>query len=91
MTHETKHLINVSDVIGVEFECKHCHARISLPPDATRALWQCPSCNEDWLLPNTDEHNAIQTLLAVFKSTERALQGRSFSLRLQITAPPDAA
>ena len=90
VTHETKHLINVADVSGVDFECKQCRARISLPADATRVLLQCPSCNADWILPNTDEHNAIQTLLAVFKKTERALQGRPFSLRLQITSLPDA-
>ena len=88
MTFETKHLISVFDVLGVEFQCSHCKAKISLPVDATRALWQCPACNQDWIFPGTEEQNAIQSLLRVFKNADKALQGRPFSLKLEIIAPP---
>jgi ribosomal protein L37AE/L43A len=88
LTFETKHLISVSDVLGLEFECNHCKAKISLPVEATRAVWQCPVCNADWIISGTDEQNAIQSLLKVFRNAERALQGRPFSLKLQVTAPP---
>jgi hypothetical protein len=88
VTFETKHLIEVSDVLGFEFECKHCKTMIALPSDSTKALWQCPGCNEDWILPGTNEQNAIQDLFKTFKNAERALQGRPFSMRLRIAAPP---
>ena len=88
MTFETKYLINVSDVLGFEFECNNCKVRVAIPVDSTRTLWKCPACNEDWILPGTDEQNAIKSLLNTFKNAEKALQGRIFSLRLQITAPP---
>jgi len=88
VTFETKHLISIADVLVFEFQCNNCKAKISLTVDATRALWQCPACNQDWILPGTDEQNAIQSLLRVFKNADKALQGWPFSLKLEVVAPP---
>jgi hypothetical protein len=89
VTYETKYLIDLADILGVELECRKCHAQIALRMlDSTRAIWQCPICNEDWIIPGSDGQNAIQSLLRTLKNAEHALQGRPFSLRLQIATPP---
>jgi len=89
VTYETKYLIDVSDVLGVEFECKKCKTKIALAiTDSAKAVWECPICNEEWIVSGTNEQNAIQNLLRTFKNAADALQGRTFSLKLHIAAPP---
>ena len=89
MTYETRYLIDIGDILGVELECRKCHAQIALKTlESTRIIWQCPMCNEDWIHPGADGQNAIQTFLRTLKNAEQALQNRPFALRLQITNPP---
>ncbi|HEU0049050.1 MAG: hypothetical protein DMG96_13210 [Acidobacteria bacterium] len=90
MTFETKYLIELSDILGLEFECNKCHTKILFSVDATKTLWQCPACGEDWLNPQTTEHNAIINLLKLVKNSAEALQGRRFAVRLHVSAPPTA-
>jgi len=46
--------IKLADVIGVQFNCGKCKARINLPlsnkPRAAKpsALTECPGCHQDW-------------------------------------------
>jgi ribosomal protein L37AE/L43A len=89
VTYETKYLIDVSDILGVELECKKCKMKIALAiADSTKAIWECPICHEDWIIPGSDQQNAIQSLLRTFQNAVHTLQGRPFSMKLQITAPP---
>jgi hypothetical protein len=52
MTTQTKRFIELQDVLGLRFECKECHASLSLPLtkdlNASR-LRTCPHCNNPWL------------------------------------------
>jgi hypothetical protein len=88
MTLETKYLIDLSDVIGLEFECRSCHAKVELNIDATRMFYQCPACNADFISPQTQEDNALRAFISLFKDAESALQGRPFSLRMRVNPPP---
>jgi len=52
MTTQTKRFIELSDLLGLRFECKECHASLFLPLSkvliASR-LRSCPHCNHPWL------------------------------------------
>ena len=90
MTIETRCLIDLSDVLGVEFQCKHCKARFLLGTDIKQTmLWSCPLCKEDWLSPETEEERTIHGFLNVLKGVNAKMQGRSFSMKLHITSPDE--
>ena len=92
MTIEKRYLIELGDVLGVEFLCGNCKGRFLLGADAKqRMLWNCPLCNEDWLLPQTDEATAIHNLLNVLRTLDAKMQGRKFSMKLQITSSDEPA
>jgi hypothetical protein len=55
MTSQTRHFIELSDVIAMRFECKHCRASLELGMKIEQGtLHHCPSCHRDWALVNTD-------------------------------------
>lgn len=90
MTTETRCLIELSDILGVEFQCHNekCKGRFSLGTDVRQmTLWECPLCKETWLLPETDEQKTILNFLNVLRSVSAKMEGRRFSLRLLLTPP----
>ena len=88
MTVETKYLIELSDILGVEFTCHNCKGKTSPGLDSARlVLTTCPLCNADWLILGTDEERTLRTFLSVIKSAKAKMSGRGFSLRLQIVNP----
>jgi hypothetical protein len=88
MTVETKFLIELSDILGVEFTCHSCKGKTSPELDSTRlVLTACPLCNADWLLPQTEEEKALRTFLNVIKRAKSGMSGRGFSLRFHVASP----
>jgi hypothetical protein len=89
MTIEQRTLIEIRDILGVEFECHACKAKVALAANTERTLFfECPVCHCDWLDQYTDEGKSIQLFLnLLLKSVARKLDGRGFSLRLQVSMP----
>lgn len=54
MTSETRTLIELTDVIGIEFECRNCKAKVLYPFQEKyyHLSEKCPNCGEAWLLPD---------------------------------------
>jgi hypothetical protein len=51
MTTKTNRYIEVSDILGLRFECKKCGTAVSFPvPNMYdyRRLQSCPNCKEPW-------------------------------------------
>jgi hypothetical protein len=89
MTIETRCLIELSDILGVEFKCGSCGAKTLLDTDGVKVLWDCPLCHATWLLPETDEEKTLRTFLSQVRSARAKLEGRGFSMRLLITPPSE--
>lgn len=51
MTSETRTLIELADIKGVEFSCRKCGAKVLYPLDRhyDELLEQCPNCNKNWI------------------------------------------
>ncbi len=90
MTIETRCLIELSDILGVEFQCQQCKGRFLLGTDVKQTmLWQCPICRETWLLPQTEEERTMHNFLNILRSVNAKMQGRNFSVKLLITSPDE--
>ena len=91
MTIETRCLIELSDILGVEFQCQQCKGRFLVDADTKKtAFWACPLCNGDWLFPETEEAKTIHNFLNLLRSINAKMQGRNFSMRLHVTSPSEA-
>ncbi|MGB8770439.1 MAG: hypothetical protein WCC92_12530 [Candidatus Korobacteraceae bacterium] len=91
MTIEKRCLIELSDILGVEFTCHSCKGKTSPELESTRlVLLSCPLCTADWLLPQTEEEKALRTFLNVIKRAKAGVNGRGFSLRLHIASPDES-
>jgi uncharacterized protein (DUF983 family) len=55
MTTETRTLIELKDIKGIEFECPHCGSKTlyTLEKQFQRLVDGCPNCNEDWFAPKS--------------------------------------
>ncbi len=48
MTLETKTLVSPTDIVGIEYECKHCGARYTVPVGKfDSAISDCPNCRTE--------------------------------------------
>ncbi len=58
MTSEQRILIELTDIVGVEFECPKCNAKVLYPftKHYDRLLSHCPNCNETWFDTNDNIH-----------------------------------
>ena len=88
MTTETHFFIEPQDILGIELECVKCGTKLSLKPGGFgRRIRECPSCQEVWLEPDTQEHRLVGKFLADVEALNGSLEGRNFTLRIQINRP----
>jgi hypothetical protein len=95
MTSEHRTLIDLTDIVAVEFECEKCAAKVLYPlaKNYERFLLQCPNCNENWFAepnPVRPVGNDLEPMKRVAKAITqlRDLVGSTdvrAHVRLQIT------
>lgn len=88
MTVENKMLIELSDVIAVEYMCKKCDTRLVMTPERWGHLpSNCPHCNEieNWFpRQDTSIREMTLTLLSAISRLNEAKERMTFSLRLEV-------
>jgi len=103
MTSQTKHYIELPDILAIRFECKDCGSAVSLPISPNMSfsrLSTCPNCGRSWLLimqtsmePVLKEcAAAIQEATAKLKQHQSILEAsgfKGFSLSLEIAETVD--
>ncbi len=104
MTSQTKYYVELSDILAVRCECKHCHATVSLPfgrDVRTEGLYSCPGCNGPWTKLGPGENRSIDSSVRTFVDSmnkfreilQRAneLQGKGgFVLSLEVRMETDS-
>jgi DNA-directed RNA polymerase subunit RPC12/RpoP len=88
MTVETTNFIDFGDIAGVEFQCGTCGAKVTFTVAGSKFLVSCPLCGSEWLDTDTQEAEAIRTLVNSLRKAAETLKGRRFSLRLQVPVLP---
>lgn len=63
MTSETRTLIELTDIAGIEFECRKCGAKVLYPlaKHHDRLADICPNCYEPWFLNPANQHPSSPT------------------------------
>ncbi len=73
MTSELRTLIDLVDVLGLEFDCPKCRATVLQPLHGAfdrKKLFSCPVCGEPWYLTerSTDAPDIVARFISTFKS-----------------------
>lgn len=89
MTTEQRTFIELRDVVAIEFECSHCHARTSVAVEHfEQPPIRCHACDRtgQWLVPGSTECARIASLGRIIRelSEPEANGGQRFRLKLQI-------
>ncbi len=89
MTTEKRTLVPLRDIIGLDFECPHCHTRCSFPLEKIdRLLYSCPNCHERWVREpkNQSGLEPDTTVLQALQRYLRESQRRDFDavIRLEV-------
>ena len=92
MTFEKRCLIELSDILSLQYECANCHAARIIPVDKLDphqveviALNPCPYCNErSGFEIGTNEFKALKDLSSSLFRAIPATEGRNLKLRLSI-------
>lgn len=87
MTKEQRTYIAPVDILGIEYECGHCHAKHLVSVERfDRVLYSCPNCKEG--LATATKHNegtaGDDTRLHAFVDALRGLRELKVKLRLEI-------
>lgn len=97
MTIQRRTLIEPADIIGIEFECRHCGSRYLVPLQRfDRRVGRCPNCQEKWLKDGHEQEHpsqeqpsgdqAISLLVECLRECLQKIQARDMGavVRLQI-------
>jgi hypothetical protein len=91
MTAQTRHYIEVSDILALRCECRKCHAVLTLPlaKDVGKHLSRCPCCKEGW---TQLDHSTYEILVSEFAAKVETLAARlpDFGLLLSLEIKPEA-
>jgi hypothetical protein len=49
MTFEHKIVVGLDDIKAVTFECRKCHARLTVSPEKIQIPDGCPNCPNSWI------------------------------------------
>jgi Zn ribbon nucleic-acid-binding protein len=90
MTLQTKRFIELSDILALRFECRHCGATLTI--DARKSFSvpprECVNCKNDlWGYEDATVDQAIRKLADDLKLLERVMDGDkrvAFSFSLEI-------
>jgi transposase-like protein len=88
VTVEKRTLISPADILALEFECPHCHARHTVQvAKLDRLLYRCPNCNEDLIQHGPGDREPDDAVIHAFVRALGEMQRRKFgaNLRLEIT------
>ena len=87
MTNESRSFIDLTDFIGVEFECGHCHARLlyKLPEKPVRVVFQCPNCNERFY--NADRQRDFEQFFNLLTQMPQLVSEGKAKIKVQIALP----
>ena len=88
MTMEQRILIDLSDIVGIEYACSRCSGRYLIPIDKLDAvIAQCPNCRQGLVSEahitsgKRSDADALYELRTALMDT----QGRNIGIRLQLS------
>jgi DNA-directed RNA polymerase subunit RPC12/RpoP len=93
MTAKLRTLIELRDIIGIEYECANCHTRYGVLIDSfARRTTQCPNCRLEWMEGGEPIGDGISNdqLLSQLIERLKLVQGRTFGAAIRFEINGDA-
>ena len=89
MTMQERTLLELRDILGLEYSCRHCQAKYLVPIERfDRAIRQCPNCREG--LIRTDHPDSTkpsdEDALHNFVNALMDLRNREIPIRFEVSA-----
>jgi hypothetical protein len=87
MTAQTKHYIELSDILALRCVCKACETSLVMAFDSNMAdsLKKCPKCRKGWTtLENTSRDEDIDAFVNAAIRLRDSLDAMGFDLSLEI-------
>jgi hypothetical protein len=90
MTAEERLLIELSDILALEFTCKQCGVKVGISPQKERHFipTKCPGCGAEFFLTDGALHTAVRSLFSLLREGSPLPDG-PFKLQL-VLSPPGA-
>jgi hypothetical protein len=87
MTSQTKHYIEIKDLLTLRCDCKNCETSLSLAlnDSATKSLGCCPSCNKDWAQGQNQKE--ISVFVRQVEALKMLVHTMGFNLYLEVSGP----
>jgi hypothetical protein len=86
VTVETRTMIELKDILGIEIECTNCKHRCTVPIKSFYGhLGACPNCNSPWVALRDDFEKLAKALntLHTFSNSKQD----SINVHLEVTTP----
>jgi DNA-directed RNA polymerase subunit RPC12/RpoP len=97
MKFEHRCLVELSDILAIQYECARCHAATIVPveniPTPQQLLMKyvektCPYCQTEWGMDrNTSEFEKFTQFNSLLREIAEKMKGRNLTLRLEIKCP----
>jgi len=91
MTSQTRHYIQIADLLALRCDCKSCGASLSLAmkEEAARSLENCPACGKAWA--QGENQKQIGLFLLQVESLRLIAKTVAFNPYLEISGPDSSA
>jgi DNA-directed RNA polymerase subunit RPC12/RpoP len=89
MTMHQRLILDLHDIVGVEYTCAHCQAKYLIPIEKfDRVIYQCPNCKESLVRPGHADSAKVsdEGSLLNFVGTLRDLRDREIGIKLEISS-----
>lgn len=94
MTTETRSMVDVADISGIEVECRECNAKVFYPREKNqeRINQRCPNCNADLFVINVNDPRQegsvsmeqVRMLMRLIKFLAKPAADLHANVRLQV-------
>lgn len=93
MTPTKRCFVEIEDILGVQYECRNCHAATVVPVKKLRDarqtsqmfIAQCQYCQTPWgFQPNGEDARIFGEFNELLRDVERFLKGKNMRFQLEI-------
>jgi DNA replicative helicase MCM subunit Mcm2 (Cdc46/Mcm family) len=90
MTTKRRTYIELGDIIAIDYECRHCGSRCSVPiAKFDRKVDKCPNCNQDWLPVKAEAKISDEQAVSLFIERLKDVQNRRLGATLRLEVNPE--
>jgi|ERR1017187_7214904 transcription elongation factor Elf1 len=85
MTVETRHTIELQDILAIEYECSHCGAKTIRTLNEKHAIpAMCGNCSAMWIVDGSQEHRDLNMFVNTLRSFPKSSVNAHLRVKLEV-------